>query len=199
MRASGDSETLVVRPATVEDAAQIAAIYAPFVRDTHTSFESEPPDEAEMRLRITNTLRTHPWLVRARGGEILGYAYAAPYRARPAYQWCVETTVYVKEGLRRGGVGRSLYEALFQVLTQQGFRMAYAAIALPNAASAAMHEALGFEAIGVYKAAGYKLGAWRDVGWWQRVILPLDPQPRPPIPFEDLTICGEWPSLPPGA
>jgi phosphinothricin acetyltransferase len=188
MHSSVASSTFVVRTAAVEDAAQIAAIYAPFVRDSHTSFETEPPDEVEMRRRIADTQRTHPWLVCDRDGEVLGYAYATPHRARAAYQWCVETTVYVKDGLRRSGVGRALYRALFQVLEQQGFQMAYAAIALPNPGSAAMHEALGFEALGVYKAAGYKHGAWRDVGWWQRAIRPLDPNPSPPIPFRSL--CG---------
>jgi len=183
---SSHLSSYIVRAASADDASQIAAIYAPFVRDTHTSFETEPPDGTEMARRIAVTQRTHPWLVCERDGEVLGYAYATPYRARAAYQWCVETTVYVKVGLRRCGVGRALYEALFRVLEQQGFQMAYAAIALPNAGSAAMHEALGFEALGVYKSAGYKHDAWHDVGWWQRTIRPLDPKPRPPIPFSEL-------------
>ncbi|MGV3721086.1 MAG: GNAT family N-acetyltransferase, partial [Actinomycetota bacterium] len=142
--ASSCESDFLTRAATGDDAAQIAAIYAPFVRDSHTSFETDAPDEAEVRRRIADTQRTHPWLVCARGDEVLGYAYATPYRARAAYQWCVESTVYVKEGVRRSGVGRALYRALFQVLEQQGFQMAYAAIALPNPGSAAMHEALGF-------------------------------------------------------
>jgi phosphinothricin acetyltransferase len=178
---------LMVRPAAEADAAQIAAIYTPFVRDTHTSFEQEPPDAAEMARRIRETLRTHPWLVCERDREVLGYAYATPHRARAAYQWCTETTVYVKEGLRRSGVGRRLYGALFAVLEHQGFRMAYAAIALPNPASAGLHEALGFEPLGVYRAAGYKHGAWHDVGWWQRAVRSLDPNPTPPLPFASLT------------
>ena len=177
----------MIRPATETDAAQIAAIYAPFVRDSHTSFESEPPDAAEIARRIANTQRTHPYLVFDRDGEVLGYAYATPYRPRAAYQWGAETTVYVKEGLRRSGVGRRLYSSLFAVLAHQGFRMAYAAIALPNPASIGLHEALGFEPLGAYRAAGYKLGAWHDVGWWQRCIAPLDADPVPPLPFGTLS------------
>jgi L-amino acid N-acyltransferase YncA len=136
-----------------------------------------------MRRRIRETLRTHPWLTCDRGGEVLGYAYATVYRPRRAYQWCAETTVYVKEGRRRSGIGKALYSALLALLEQQGFQMAYAAIALPNPGSIRLHEALGFEPVGVYRAAGYKLGAWHDVGWWQRPVRPLDPDPAPPLPF----------------
>ena len=176
------------RPANEADAAQILAIYAPFVRDTHTSFELEVPDVTEIARRIRETSRTHPWLVCEEAGEVLGYAYATPFRTRPAYQWGAETTIYVKEGRRGSGLGRALYGELFSVLEMQGFRMAYAAIALPNPASIGLHEALGFEPVGVFRAAGFKHNAWHDVGWWQRPIAAQDGTPEPPIPFRDLVV-----------
>jgi L-amino acid N-acyltransferase YncA len=196
---SGSPER-ALRPATEEDAAQIGAIYAPFVRNTHASFELEPPDETEMRRRIRETLKTHPWIVCARGGEVLGYAYATPYRTRAAYSWGTETTVYVKEGARRSGLGRLLYGTLLALLRLQGYRMVYAAISLPNPGSVGLHEALGFEPIGVYHAAGFKHGAWHDVGWWQLQIGPLDPAPEAPIPFpefRDTPACLSALALPP--
>lgn len=176
----------LVRLAHPDDAEQIAAIYAPFVRDRHTSFETEPPDAAEMARRISGTLRTHPWLVWDRDGAVLAYLYAASHRPRAAYQWSVETTIYVKDGMRRSGIGRKLYEALFRVLELQRFQVAYAGVALPNPASVGLHEALGFVPVGVYRAAGFKHGRWHDVGWWQRLIRPLEPAPSPPVPLAEI-------------
>ena len=178
--------SLVIRTAEAGDAEQVAAIYAPFVVDSYTSFETEPPDGAEMRGRIHELTRTHPWLVWVRGDEVLGYAYASTHRSRAAYQWCVETTVYIKAGSRRGGIGRRLYEALFAVLELQGFQMAYAGVSLPNEGSVGLHEALGFTPVGVYQAAGFKLGSWYDVGWWQRAVQPPRPNPEPPLPFAEI-------------
>lgn len=178
--------TRTIRPAAETDAAKVLAIYGPFVRHTHTSFELEVPDELEIARRIRETSRTHPWLVCEEDGEVLGYAYATSFRARPAYQWGAETTIYVKEGQRRSGIGRNLYSTLLAVLEIQGFRMAYAAISLPNPASIGLHQALGFETVGVFRRAGYKFGAWHDVGWWQRSICDREDPPEPPTRFRDL-------------
>ena len=161
---------MVIRIAEAVDAEQIAAIYAPFVMDSYTSFETVAPDGAEMQRRIRELTRTHPWLVCVRGDEVLGYAYASTHRARAAYQWCVETTVYITAGNRRSGIGRRLYEALFAVLELQGFQMAYAGVTLPNEGSVGLHEALGFTPVGVYRAAGFKLGQWHDVASFQRAL-----------------------------
>ena len=176
---------LRVRVATGEDAAAIAAIYAPVVRDTPISFELDPPDIATMRQRVLDTLKVRPWLVCERGGAIVGYAYAATHRERAAYQWCVETSVYIAAEARRQGVGRALYAELLPLLVRQGYVHAYAGITLPNAASVGLHEALGFRPVGIYKAIGFKLGAWHDVGWWD-LPLPrgkLPPEPAAPVPF----------------
>ena len=118
---------------------------------------------------------THGWpyLVAAPREDlsrILGFAYAAQFRDRPAYQWSCEVTAYVRSGRRRGGVGRALYTSLFALLRLQGYVRAYAGITLPNPASVGLHEALGFAPVGVYGACGYKCGAWHDVGFWQIVL-----------------------------
>lgn len=166
----------IIRLVRAQDAGQILAIYGPIVRDTAISFETEAPTEAEMRRRLASA---SAWLVCEHRGELLGYAYAGKYRARAAYQWSVEVSAYVHERARRLGIGRALYTSLFSVLRVQGFINAYAGIALPNPASVGLHESLGFQVVGVYRAVGYKLGAWRDVGWWQ---LPLQARPSAPHP-----------------
>jgi phosphinothricin acetyltransferase len=152
------------------DAAACAAIYAPHVEASATSFEERAPSAEEMAARIGQGAKTHPWVVAEGGGEVVGYAYACRHRERPAYRWSVDVSVYVADAKQGGGIGRSLYEVLFERLRRQGFRTACAGITLPNEASVALHEHLGFEAVGVYRRIGWKAGAWRDVGWWQ---LPL--------------------------
>jgi phosphinothricin acetyltransferase len=176
------------------DAAACVAIYAPYVEAGATSFEEEPPSPAEFAERIAAMAATYPWLVAERGGEVVGYAYACPHRSRPAYRWAVEVTVYVAEGQRRGGCGRALYGELVERLRGQGFHVACAGVTLPNDASVALHESLGFVPVGVYRRIGWKDGAWRDVGWWQLELTPpgdeppAEPQPpegQPRLPLAD--------------
>jgi len=155
-----------IRLASQHDAEGVQAIYVPVVRDTAISFEVDPPTVEDMRARIMTTLERLPWVVCEDRGAIQGYAYASSHRTRAAYQWSVDVSVYVHAQTRRAGVGRALYSALFQLLTLQGFVNAYAGITLPNSASVGVHEFLGFRPSGVYRAVGYKLGAWHDVGWW---------------------------------
>lgn len=155
-----------------EDAAACAAIYAPHVEDGPTSFEEVAPSADEMAARIEETAAAYPWLVAENGGEVVGFAYACRHRSRPAYRWAVDVSVYVAAGHRREGQGRLLYEALFEDLRERGFRVACAGVTLPNEASVALHEGLGFEPVGVYRRIGWKEGAWRDVGWWQLDLAP---------------------------
>lgn len=124
------------------------------------------------------------------GGHLAGYAYATRHRVRGAYQWSVDTSVYIDEGYRRRGVGRGLYESLFAILAAQGYFNAYAGIALPNPASVALHESMGFERIGVYRGVGYKLGRWCDVGWWQRGLRDRQRSPQQP---QDLATIAQQP------
>lgn len=175
-----------IRLATPGDAQPVAAIYAPFVSDSIVSFELEPPDVAEMRRRIGHTLAEFPWLVCEREGVVAGYAYASRHRERRAYRWSVDVSCYLHADFRRRGIGTALYRTLLEILRRQGFFNAYAGITLPNEPSVKLHESVGFRAIGVYAAVGYKLGAWRDVGWWGRAIAPPAADPREPVPLAGL-------------
>ncbi len=159
-----------VRPATVADAASVHAIYAPVVEHTAISFEEVPPTIEEMAARIRATSMAYPYLIAERDGVVVGYAYASQHRTRAAYRWSVDVTVYIAEGARRSGVGSALYAQLFAELAARGFHAAFAGIALPNPGSVALHERMGFEALGIYREVGSKFGRWHDVGWWQRLL-----------------------------
>jgi phosphinothricin acetyltransferase len=170
-----------LRAATSDDAAAIANIYAPFVTGSAVSFETEPPDEAAMRDRIEAGGDLYPWLAAEEGGTILGYAYAARFRDRPAYRFAVETSVYLRPDAAGRGIGRRLYEPLLATLEAQGFTQSIAAITLPNEASVRLHERLGFERAGTYRQVGWKLGAWHDVGLWQKRLASAGTPPAEPI------------------
>jgi phosphinothricin acetyltransferase len=158
----------IVRLATDSDATAIQSIYAPVVRETAISFELEPPTVDEIRARIAKTRESElPWLVLDIGGVVTGYVYAAHHRGdRPAYRWSVEVSIYMHPDARGRGLGRTLYVALFSVLAFQHIQNAYAGATLPNPASVALHEALGFKRVGVYEEVGYKFGKWHDTIWW---------------------------------
>ncbi len=130
-----------------------------------------------MAERIAAAARTHAWLVHEIDGRVVGYAYGGPMKARAAYRWACEVSVYLEPGLRRTGAGRVLYEALFARLAERGYRTAVAGMTLPNPASEGLHRALGFEPVGTFRQVGWKHGAWHDVAWVQR---PLAPGSDPP-------------------
>jgi len=158
------SPSTVIRIATPADGPALAEIYRPAVVDCPISFELEPPDGEEMARRTMKVLARTPWLVCESDGHVLGYAYGGTHRERAAYQWSVEVSAYVHPDAHRRGIGRALYTSLFAALVVQGYRNAYAGITLPNDASVALHTAVGFTPIGVYRGIGYKQGAWHDVG-----------------------------------
>ena len=172
------TEPLIRAAHPQRDAAACAAIYAPHVEESPASFEERAPDAAELGERIG---AAHAWLVAEVDGELAAFAYAGPHRSRPAYRWAVEVSVYVAAGRQGEGHGRRLYEALFAALRERGFRVACAGVTLPNPASVALHEKLGFEPVGVYRGIGWKAGAWHDVGWWQLELSPgaADPPSEP--------------------
>lgn len=176
-----------LRLATPADAPAILGIYGPVVRAGFASFEAEPPSPEVMADRIRETLEWYPWLVCEEHGRLLGYAYAGAHRDRAGYRWAAEVSVYVHPEAQRRGVGRALYTALLAVLTAQGIVNVYGGIALPNAASVALHEALGFRKVAHYPQVGFKAGAWRDTGWWHRRLRPLEPDPMPPAPLTGLS------------
>lgn len=173
-----------IRIATAFDGPQIHAIYAPAVSDLPTSFETEVPTVDEIVRRIDDTLGTYPYIVADRDGEIISYVYARRWRGRPAYDWDVEVTVFVKEGHGGKGIGRAMYTALARLLAAQGFVNAMAAITVPNDASTRFHESMGFHRAGVFPACGFKLGGWHTVEFWWLQVADLPDEPQPPIPFK---------------
>lgn len=187
-----------IRSVTLEDAAAIQAIYAPFVTDTMISFEMNPPTVVEMAARIEKTLGKFPWLVyEVKGANgsapvIAGYVYASYHSERAAYQWSVNVSVYVEPRFQRRSIGRGLYTALFELLRAQGFVNAYAGISLPNTGSVGIHEALGFELVGIYRQVGYKFGSWHDVGWWGLQLAEPPLTPAAPRPSSELAGSAVW-------
>ncbi len=134
------------------------------------SFELDPPDAGEMARRIADYGATHGWLVAEIDGTVAGYAYGSPHRTRAAYSSSCDVAVYVDPAHSRQGLGRALYAELLTRLAAKGYHAAFAGIALPNEASIGLHEAMGFTPVGIYREVGWKMGDWRDVGWWQRLL-----------------------------
>ena len=172
----------VVREAHGLDAAGVAAVYRPYVLDTAISFEVDPPgaDDIGERMLATPGL---PWFVAVRGEDVVGYACASRHRDRPAYRWSVDVTVYLSPAERGRGTGRALYDRLLAAVTDLGYVTAFAGITLPNEASVALHEAMGFLPVGVFARAGFKGGRWHDVGWWQRPLREPPVSPPEPLPW----------------
>jgi L-amino acid N-acyltransferase YncA len=158
---------LTLRTATPNDAPALLSIYAPYVRDTAVSFETEVPSLAQFEARITKALNTWTWIVAEREGQVLGYAYGTMHRERAAYRWIVETSVYIDPSAQGQGLGKTLYTELLSRLAERGFCSAMAVVVLPNAASVRLHEAMGFRPIGVVERSGWKFGAWHDTAWLQ--------------------------------
>ncbi|MGN6270010.1 MAG: arsinothricin resistance N-acetyltransferase ArsN1 family B [Sphingomonas sp.] len=184
---------IAIRSARPEDAAAIAAIYAPYVLTGVVSFETDAPDARAMRRRIESADGFYPWLVATNGDEngVLAYAYAARFREREAYRWVVETSIYVAGAVQGQGVGRLLYEALIDTLRAQGFTQAIGAIALPNDHSIALHEAVGFRRAGFFREVGYKHGRWIDVGYWQCELNDAVTPPAEPRPFSEVGLVRD--------
>ena len=179
---------ILVRTAQPHDATALAEIYAPSVLQRPTSFEMTAPDASEMAARLARITAAWPWLVAEADGAVVGYCYAAAYAEREAYRWSVTVTAYVREGWQRRGVGRTMYARLFEILRRQGAVMAFAGITLPNEGSVGLHRAMGFEPVGVYPNAGFKLGRWWDVAWYG---LALRTPAREDAPAEPV----RWPDL----
>ncbi len=176
----------MIRLANPTDAVAILAIYSPYIRNTSITFETGVPAVADFANRIRSYLDKWPWLVYEKDGQVLGYAYASGYRERVAYQWSVECSVYIQEDHLRSGIAKALYSALFSILKVQGFTTVYAVINLPNDRSVAFHENMGFRYFATYEKVGYKLGKWKDVGWWQLQLNDYAMEPPTPIKFSAL-------------
>jgi L-amino acid N-acyltransferase YncA len=177
---------MLIRHATPGDAPGCLEVYAPFAEETAVSFEHEAPSVAEYEQRIVRVNRTHAFLVAEQDERIAGFAYAGVHRERLSYRWTCEVSVYLGVDHRGRGLGRALYEPLFALLEQQGYRMMLAGITMPNLASVALHKSLAFDEVGVYRRIGWKAGDWRDVMWLARRLgaeihePELPPPPGPP-------------------
>ncbi|HFI0536408.1 TPA: N-acetyltransferase family protein [Streptococcus suis] len=162
---------IVIRNAQVEDAANLVAIYAPYVEKTAITFETQVPAVEDFANRIEKTLKKFPYLVAVEEGQVVGYAYASTYYARAAYDWTVELSIYVQKEARGKGIGTLLYTALEEELTARGFKNFLACIALPNPASIALHEKRGYQQVAHFKKVGYKFGTWHDIVWLQKSLV----------------------------
>jgi L-amino acid N-acyltransferase YncA len=160
----------VIRACHPSDASQICEIYNYYVRETVVTFEEVPVAERDMAQRIGDVTERLPWLVCEQNGRVVGYAYAAAWKARSAYRFSVESTIYLSPDFAGRGMSSDLYGALIADLRSRDVHCAVGGIALPNAASIALHEKLGFVRIGQFKEIGWKFGKWVDVGYWELVL-----------------------------
>ncbi len=172
-----------IRLAAEDDAFGILSIYAPYITNTSFTFETEVPAEYEFKERIKKYLLKYPWLVCEADGQVAGYAYASQYRERTAYQWSAECSVYIHDDFQRQGIAQALYSALFTILKRQGFMNVYAVINLPNDKSVALHERMSFTYFATYEKVGYKLGQWKNVGWWRLQLNEFINEPPAPVFF----------------
>jgi phosphinothricin acetyltransferase len=167
------SQSIVIRPARQSDAEALAVIYGGHVMRGTASFEVEPPDAEEMRLRLaTVTSRGWPWLVAERADEVIGYAYCSRFHTRHAYRFTCEDSIYVHEDKLGTGAGRALLTALIERARADGFREMIAVIGdADNQASIKLHEMLGFDHAGVIRRVGYKFDRWIDVVYMQKCLI----------------------------
>ena len=175
--------TTIIRVAQLDDAADILAIYAPYCTSSNVTFETSPPTIEEMVDRISRIATTYPWLVAEADGRVVGYVYATRFRERVAYRWTVEVAVYIASSHKRCGLAQALYTSLFSILRTQGFSKVVAGITVPNPASVALHERMGFHPTGFFPGVGHKDGEWLDVGWWQLELQPEIASPTEPQAF----------------
>lgn len=177
-----------IRLAKPADADSLLAIYAPYIINTAFTFETEVPSTENFAQRIITYQQNWPWLVYEVNGVIVGYAYATKHRERAAYQWCVESSVYVHNDFQQKGIAKALYKTLFEILKYQGCRNVYAGITLPNDKSVAFHKSFGFAWLADYKNIGYKLNKWNTVSWWQLQLNEYSDNPVAPLKFPELDI-----------
>ena len=176
---------MTVRFASEQDASALLAIYARYI-DTSVTFETEVPTVADFAGRIWDITAVYPYLLLEEDGRAIGYAYAHRARDRAAYDWYAELSVYLDPACTGRGLGKTLYGLLMDLLTMQGVRTAMGCVTLPNPASEALHASLGFRLAGVSYKAGYKNGAWQDVGWFEKPLGSYDAPPAPLLPMRAL-------------
>ncbi len=194
------NSSVKIRYAALEDAAALAGIYAPYVRNTAITFEFTPPDAEQFRERMAHSMQQYPYLVAQKDGELVGYAYAGQFKDRAAYAWAVETTVYVRSDRKHCGVGKALYGALAECLRTQGILNMNACIAVPQQGehtvpldSVAFHEQLGFQTVARIHACGFKQGSWYDIVWMEKFLGAHEDKPPELLPFPAVrALCPQY-------
>lgn len=191
------TDQITFRPATPADAAELVAIYAPYVKETAITFEYEVPTVAEFAARIEKTLAMYPYIVAVLDGQILGYAYTSAMGSREAYHWSVETSIYLRQDERGHGLGKRLYQLIEQVSYDQNVINLNACIAVPKVEddhltnnSRDFHEHLGYHFVGEFNKIGYKFGTWYDLAWMEKSLTEHPDQPEPVIPFATMLKNG---------
>lgn len=187
-------QTVSIRLARIEDAPALQAIYAPYVRDTAITFEYEPPSVEVFAERMRATMKRYPYLVAELDGRAVGYAYAGTFKGRPAYDWAVETSIYVARGHAGTVVGRALHDALERALAAQGMLNMYACIAVPAGKddetltrnSQHFHEHMGYRLVGEFYRCGYKGGRWYSMVWMEKMLGEHRPDQPAVVPFPQL-------------
>ena len=177
---------MTIRKAEPNDAKDCASIYSYYVNHTAFSFEYMAPDETEFRKRMEEISRFYPFLIYVREGETLGFAFAHAYHERQAYGWLAETSIYVKNGNERRGIGTALYGELLPILKRQGFSRALAIVAGPNGNSVSFHRKMGFELAAVLPGMGYKLGGWHEVTFMFCELNEMTVPMRAPVSFREI-------------
>lgn len=182
-----------LRMATEKDASALLEIYRPYVEQTAITFEYVVPTVEEFARRIRHTLERYPYLVAEENGAVIGYAYVSPFKERAAYDWAVETSIYVKMGLSGKGYGKQLYDALERLLKAQNILNLNACIAYTEHEDAHLdnnsthfHEHLGYKLVGSFHQCGYKFGTWYDMIWMEKMLGDHTDAPAPVLPVGEI-------------
>ena len=178
--------SIKIRVAQIEDVSEILRIYAPYVLNTNITFEYDVPSLKEMQTRIQQTLERYPYLVALEDEHIIGYAYASPFHSRAAYQWGSELSIYLDQHYHGQSIGKKLYSVLLAILQCMNVQNVYACITHPNEKSERFHNSFGFQMVGCFHRAGYKMGQWHDVIWMEKA-LDYQQHVKELIPFSKLT------------
>ena len=187
-----EQETIILRVARLEDAEELREIYAPYVEKTVITFEYQVPSLDEFRSRMAHTLAKYPYIVAVRNGALLGYAYTGDFVGRSAYDWAVETTIYLREDQKKKGLGKRLYQALEDVSRAQNILNLNACIGYPETEdeyltknSAQFHAHLGYTLVGEFHQCGYKFGRWYNMVWMEKQIGEHHKKQPAPIAFKE--------------
>ncbi|MCI9104950.1 MAG: GNAT family N-acetyltransferase [Lachnospiraceae bacterium] len=194
-----DRNGVRIRVATMEDAGELLEIYRPYVEKTAISFECDVPGLEEFRARIERTLKRYPYLVADQGGELLGYAYTGPFVGRAAYDWAAEVSIYLREDMKKRGIGKKLYQAIEEISRAQNITNLNACIGNPEVEdeyltknSIQFHAHMGYRMVGEFYKCGYKFGRWYNMVWMEKIIQVHEKEPEPVVKFTSLDIFSVY-------